>query len=152
MSFPTPPPDRQDELIDQISSLLPTQVEGPWTSLVFTDRSLVTYGEDAMLVRRPDGTIDKSQAAPRRVAKLTMKLRQVMYRPGVGTWLSAEWHVDNHGDSTSARVDFNYDDEPDWSEPVEPGDYALDLEDFPHTEEATPAWLKQKVREAKASG
>lgn len=143
---------RQGELIEEIAALLPERVEGPWTSLTFTRRALSTYGQHNLVVHRPDGTVDRSQAAPREVSSLLAELRRGMYREGVGTWLSATWTVRNHGDSISSETDFNYDEEPDWSRPVEAGHYALDLEDFPRTEEATPAWLKQKVREAKASG
>lgn len=137
--------------MEQIAALLPERVEGAWTSLTFTRRALATYGQHNLVVSRPDGSIDRSQAAPREVSSLLTELRSGMYREGAGTWLSATWTVTNRGDSISSEVDFNYDDEPDWPRPVEPGHYALDLEDFPRSDDATPAWLKQKVREAEAN-
>jgi hypothetical protein len=60
-------------------------------------------------------------------------LRRVMYRPGAGTWFGAELTVTRHG---SMDADFNYDDEPQWSRPVEPAWYAQDLEKFPRDESA----------------
>ena len=141
---------QQGELTEQIAALLPTEIDGPWTSLIFTDRSLSTYGEDSMIVHRPDGTIDESQSPPRQISKLVMKLRRVMYRDGTGTWLSAEWKITNHGDSISSRADFDYDSEPEWFEPIEPTHYALDLEDFPRDEANIPTWLRDRVDAARA--
>lgn len=142
---------RQGELTDQIAALLPTRVTGPWTSLVFYNRSLSSLGEDELVVTRPDGSTDASQAAPFEVSKLLVTLRKVMYRPGAGTWLSVEWHITNHGDSLSSRAKFNYDEEPAWWDPIDPAYYGLDLEAFPRTEEATPEWLRLKVLEAEAN-
>lgn len=141
---------QQGELLDEISNLLPAEIEGEWTSLTYTNRSLSTYGESDMVVQRPDGTTDESQAPPYEIGKLAMRLRKLMYRDGVGTWLSATWSVTNYGDSVSSTVDFNYDVEPEWYEPVEPGHYALDLEDFPRRKQAVPEWLRGKVAEADA--
>lgn len=141
---------RQGELIEQITVLLPERIEGPWTSLEFTRRALSTYGQHNLIVYRPDGVVDRSQAAPRDVAGLLIELRKLMYREGAGTWLSATWTVQNHDGSLASEVDFNYDEEPAWPRPVEPGHYALDLEDFPRRPDATPEWLEQKVRDAEA--
>lgn len=142
---------QQGELTEQIAGLLPTQVKGPWTSLVFSDRSLATYGEDTLVVYRPDGTADETQAPPRQISKLVMKLRKVMYRPGAGTWLSAQWTITNHGDSIASSAAFNYDDEPEWFEPIEPEHYALDLEDFPRDAGSIPPWLQERVAQARVN-
>ncbi|SDJ99811.1 hypothetical protein SAMN05428985_102198 [Nocardioides sp. YR527] len=51
-----------------------------------------------------------------------------------------------------ASVNFNYDDEPAWSRPIDAANYAAnyadDLEDFPRADEFIPAWLRGRLQEA----
>ena len=78
----------------------------------------------------------------------TDQLRAASYRAGVGTWFSARITV--NADS-SAGVNYNYDDEPDWgSFPIDPVAYVTDQEKFPRDEAKQPAWLKEKLAEGRA--
>ncbi|EGD42823.1 agglutinin cell wall attachment protein [Nocardioides sp. NPDC057772] len=150
--LPVPPVIRQQELINEIGALLPERVEGPWTTLILNRRALSTYGQHDLHVRRPDGTLDRSQAAPRRVSKLVKELRKLMYQPGGGCWYSAQWTVMDNGDgSLDVRATFDYDDEPEWYEPIDPALYGLDLEDYPRDPENIPAWLRERLDEARAN-
>ncbi|MGH3973952.1 MAG: hypothetical protein ACRDS9_11615 [Pseudonocardiaceae bacterium] len=143
---------RQGELINEISSLVPMEIEGPWRVATWTCCALSMLAEDRLIVERPDGSIDRSQGVPLEVGDLQDDLRAVMYAPGSGTWLSATWVITDNGDeSLHAEVEFNYDEEPAWSSPVRAFNYALDLEDFPRDEEAIPAWMRAKVVEAQTA-
>lgn len=143
-----PPMIRQGQLVDEIASQIPQGVDGAWDKLVYTRRAVSMYAREVLYVHRPDGTVDTA-LAPLATGKLVNELRSVMYRPGEGTWFTAEWTL-NQDASGGASVDvaFNYDDEPDWGRPISPSSYAIDLEDFPRDENNVPVWLTEKVAEA----
>ena len=75
-----------------------------------------------------------------------------MYSQGSGAWFSATFRVvrEKSGEA-SANASFNYDEEPEWYFSVDPGQYAIDLEDFPRDEENIPDWLRERLSEAKKS-
>lgn len=143
-----PPMVRQGELISEISSLLPTDVDGDWVTLVFAPRMVSMYSEEDLTVRRPDGSEDGA-LSPDEVLDLLKELRSVMYRPDAGTWLSAQWVIENDGSNWTSNVTFNYDDEPSWYSPINPGMYGLDLEKFPRRYDLIPDWLKARLAEAR---
>lgn len=150
MSEPAVPPMvRQGELISEISSLLPVDVDGDWTSLIFTPRMVSMYSEEDLVVRRAGGSEDGA-LSPEEVLDLLKELRAVMYRSDAGTWLSAEWVIENDGSNWTSEVTFNYDDEPNWYSPIDPGLYGLDLEKFPRRYDLIPEWMKQRLAEARA--
>jgi hypothetical protein len=76
-----------------------------------------------------------------------------MYTPGGGTWFSAVFRVFRDGRMKSS---FNYDEEPVVTDPlghpieIMPALYARDLEAFPRSAKATPAWLAEKVEAGRA--
>lgn len=72
------------------------------------------------------------------------RLREVMYRPGSGTWFSAEFRVDRSGRMDS---DYVYDLEPDWTTPVDSIAYVTDFEKFPRDLEHQPQWLRDRLSE-----
>lgn len=144
-----PPMVRQGELIEEISAMLPERVEGEWKRLIFRRRALSMYGEEEMDVLRPDGSEDWAYT-PIRTKKLFDELRNVMYRPDAGTWISVEWTIDNDGGTPTASVAFNYDSQPEWDSDIDPGLYGLDLDKFPRRDDAIPGWMKAKVAEARA--
>ncbi|QNN63915.1 agglutinin cell wall attachment protein [Leucobacter denitrificans] len=144
-----PPMIRQGQLIDEIAPRLPDRVEGAWSRLYFRHRNLSKLSGGRIEVVRPD-TTEGYALPPRDILPLIDELRKVMYRPGVGTWFSAVWTLtkDASGE-VSADVSFNYDDEPEWSDPIHPGLYGIDLEDFPRDEEHIPVWLQERLAEAR---
>lgn len=150
MSEPAVPPMvRQGELISEISSLLPADVDGDWVALVFSPRMVSMYSEEDLVVRRADSSEDGA-LSPDEVLDLLKELRAVMYRPEAGSWLSAEWVIENDGSSWTSEVEFNYNDEPTWYSPIDPGLYGLDLEKFPRRYDLIPGWLKTRLAEARA--
>ncbi|AFR30127.1 hypothetical protein ARUE_c32460 [Arthrobacter sp. Rue61a] len=74
-------------------------------------------------------------------------LREVLYRPGKGTWLSMTLKVTPKGDGWEAS--YNYDEKPVWElgEPVN-DTYAQELYLFPRDEEHIPDWFKEAMRGA----
>lgn len=139
--------ERQGELMSEIGPMIPERVTGDWTSVVLRRRAVSMYAEQEVIVHRPDGTTEK-ELAPRPVSKLLKELRKAMYRPGSGTWLSLEWTIENNDGDWSGRTIFNYDEEPAWKDPINPGLYGLDLEDFPRDPGAIPSWMQQRLRQA----
>ncbi|MFC9974918.1 hypothetical protein ACFVH6_28865 [Spirillospora sp. NPDC127200] len=73
------------------------------------------------------------------------ELRRVMYRHGKGAWFTARLEVERAG---RFSVEFDYDGEPDFTPPLTPAAYALDLDRFPRTAEHIPGWLRAKLRDA----
>lgn len=69
-------------------------------------------------------------------------LRQVMYKPGKGTWYKAVFNIARPGQVTT---NYDYNTEPDWT--VRPGDatYRADLEKFPREPELVPDWMRSKL-------
>lgn len=66
-------------------------------------------------------------------------LRDEMYEPERGTWLSALF-VLNRG--SEPEVSFNYDDDPQWSPALHPMMFVCDLEAYPRADEHIPQWLR----------
>jgi hypothetical protein len=80
-------------------------------------------------------------------------LRKAMYSPTGGTWFSAVFRVFRDG---RMKASFNYDEEPVVTDvqgrprEIMPALYAKDLEVFPRSAAATPAWLAAKVEAGRA--
>ncbi|SDL09124.1 hypothetical protein SAMN05428985_109101 [Nocardioides sp. YR527] len=139
---------RQGELIIEIAGLAADAVQGEWTILVYAPRVLTMYAEIELLAHRPDGTIERVPGPD--ALDAIEELRDVMYRPGAGTWFSSRWTVTNNDGQWATEVEFNHDAEPEWSRPVDPGLYGLDLEEFPRRDDLIPDWLTAKLEEARA--
>lgn len=139
---------RQGELISEIAALASEAVSGEWAQLVYSPRVLTMFAEIELLAHRPDGSVERVPG-PDAIDAIE-ELREVMYRPGAGTWLSAQWTITNTAGQWVSEVEFNYDVEPAWNQHVDPGLYGLDLEDFPRRDDLIPAWMKQRLAEARA--
>lgn len=139
----------QSELISEIGTMVADSVDGTFTSLVYSASMVSMYAEDGLRVQRPDGTVQNAFGPPK-VIRLLKELRKLMYQPGAGTWLSAEWTVTDDGTTRSAKATFNYDAEPVWDGGFDIGLYGQDLEKFPRGDGAVPGWLQAKVAEAEA--
>ena len=141
--------NRQQALVSEIATLIPTVVTGPWRKLTFNRSALSMLSEHELIVERPDGTVDESEGVPFEVDDLLNELRKLMYIPGAGTWMSAQWTITDLGDGhADARTSFHYDDEPRWSMPVRASNYAIDVRDFPRDDGNVPDWLREQLAEA----
>jgi hypothetical protein len=119
--------------IDTIARALTANLPPAWREVTGIYRSTTSYAE-------LDATVDGAQLdlLPEGLEDHFERLRREMYQPGKGTWLTAQVSVTADG---HFATDFNYDDEPAWSIPVDRAIYAADLAAFPRDAEHTPDWL-----------
>ncbi|MEC3913308.1 immunity protein YezG family protein [Nocardia sp. CDC160] len=69
-------------------------------------------------------------------------LRDEMYEPDKGAWLSARFILRRTGDS---EVSFNYDEDPNWTPELHPMMFVRDLEAYPRADGHIPPWLRRLV-------
>lgn len=136
-----PPFIRQGQLVEDIARAIVGKVEGSWTELRYEISSLAPYSQDLTYITLPSGEV-LQKFPPRGIIELADELREVMYRPGKGTWFSAVFTITAAG---AVDAQFNFDDEPEWSRPTEPVFYVQDLERFPRDESAIPEWLAKQL-------
>lgn len=140
-----PPMIQQQQLLDEAGQVLLREMQpSEGESLRYETSSLIGYVERIVYVEVLDGT-SKPARPPRQLLDIMKSLRDVMYRPGSGTWFSATITVSHTG---RASADFNYDNEPYWETPVASVLYAQDLEKYPRDDAEIPDWLRQQLTEA----
>ncbi|GAA1863355.1 hypothetical protein [Myceligenerans crystallogenes] len=145
-----PPMIRQGELVDEIGRMVARSASlgGDWESATLHVRRLAPYGETQMVVLRPSGrgtTEDRSALPNRSVGRLVKELRDVMYWPGAGTWLSMELTVSRTSGKDQADARFNYDDRPAWTDAPAPALYSKELHRYPRDPDHIPAWLRDQL-------
>lgn len=141
------PMQAQSELITAIASHIATAF-GVNVSPVYQVRALSSYLEDETLIQTIPGQWTQV-GSPDEVIDLVEELRSAMYRTGSGTWFSARIAISLEG---SVDADFDYDNEPNWDDPVSALWYASDLKKYPRSETGRPQWLQQRLAEAAAVG
>jgi len=139
---------REGELVRGIAKAVASAVEGEWVAVRYSVTALSGYAEELCHVTRPTGEVVQ-QLPPRTVAGLANELRDEMYRPGAGTWFSADITV-SHKPEGGAKVDatFDSDVEPAWAVPPGPGMYRQELERLPRDPEHIPSWLRRRLEQA----
>ncbi|CNE17595.1 Uncharacterised protein [Mycobacterium tuberculosis] len=114
-----------------------------WERLDFEFRA--TVGIDSASFEVEDASGGRRTAIPPGQAIGRMdELRRVMYRSGKGAWFTARLQIERSG---RFSAEFDYDGEPDFTPPLTPSAYALDLDRFPRSEAHIPAWLRAKLDE-----
>jgi hypothetical protein len=141
-----PPVIRQGQLVSIITSEIAGAIDTPWANLRYESRRVAPYGELATHVTKSSGET-VLEFPPRSVSRLTRELREVMYRPGVGTWFTFTLTITPDG---AADAQFDYDNEPEWDTPQIPQLYVEDMERFPRDDDHIPAWLAEKLRAGRA--
>ncbi|MDR1512384.1 MAG: hypothetical protein LBS56_02710 [Propionibacteriaceae bacterium] len=112
----------------------------------------VQYSQSMTLLFRDGEEVD-SLSSVGSVKENVRSLRKAMYSPEGGTWFSAVFRVFRDG---RMKASFNYDEEPVVTDvrgqprEIMPALYAKDLEVFPRSAKATPAWLAAKVEDGRA--
>jgi hypothetical protein len=66
------------------------------------------------------------------------ELRDLLYEPGKGAWLSATFRMDNTG---KFSVDYDYENRPPFHPQPENESWLLDLERYPRDPEFLPTWM-----------
>ncbi|WP_433326208.1 hypothetical protein [Spirillospora sp. CA-294931] len=115
-----------------------------WERLGFEFRA--TVGIDSVLFEVVDASGGMRTATPpgQAIGKMD-ELRRVMYRRGKGAWFTARLDIERSG---RFSAEFDYDGEPEFTPPLTPSAYALDLERFPRSDENIPRWLRSMLRDA----
>jgi hypothetical protein len=131
----------QDQLTRQVGRALLTVAGADWQQIRAEYRSAGRHIEVDVLVRGPDG-IERTVRPPQEVVDGFGRLRQGMYRPGRGTWLSALYLLDP---PSSFSAEFEPDVEPRWRRVPPPIGFADELRFFPRGDEHLPDWLRQRA-------
>lgn len=131
----------QDQLTRQVGRALLTVAGADWQQVRAEYRSAGRHIEVDVFVTGPDGQV-RPVRPPQEVVEGLGKLRQGMYRPGRGTWLSALYVLDP---PSSFSAEFEPDAEPRWRRVPPPIGFADELRFFPRADEHIPDWLRQRV-------
>ncbi len=86
---------------------------------------------------------------PAKVYRAFKDLRRLLFEWGQGAWYTAYATLSEGG---NLHVEYDYDEEPEWSTSVVPATYAEDVALFPRPEDRQPDWLRERVAEAVAAG
>ncbi|WP_239785077.1 hypothetical protein [Saccharopolyspora erythraea] len=142
MSRPTAiSPEEQEQAARRIGVLLLQAAPEDWQEITVEYRATGEYHDLLGEVTTPDGTA-RSWEPPEELRGIFEQLRDGMYRPDVGTWLSALYVVER---PSSYRIDINFDSEPRWQRPLPRAAYADELRRYPRAEENVPDWLREKI-------
>ncbi len=128
-----------EKVAQLLQHLLPDGAVGIEVSI----RSVAPYSQSTLRGYKQDGSF-LSLRGNLAIDDALDELRAVMYKDGSGTWFSAKISVTSSG---ALDASYNYDDEPEWSRPIEAAWYLVDQERFPRDEDKIPAWLSQKLAE-----
>ncbi|GAA3103891.1 hypothetical protein JOF29_003552 [Kribbella aluminosa] len=122
-------------VIDTIARGLVAELPAGWREVTAVYRATSSYAE-------LDADVDGAQVEvlPEGLEDHFEELRREMYRPGKGTWLTAQLTITSTGHFST---DFDYDGRPNWSIPVDEGIYAADLSVFPRDDENVPDWMRR---------
>lgn len=131
----------QDQLTRQVGRALLGVAGDGWTQVRAEYRSVGRHLEVDVLVSGPDGT-PRSVRPPMEVIDGLGRLRQGMYRPGRGTWLSALYVLDP---PSSFSAEFEPDVEPRWRRLPPQIGFADELRFFPRADEHIPDWLRRRA-------
>lgn len=125
--------------IDAIARALTANLPPGWQAVTATYLATAPYAELDASATGPSGEQAQLDPLPDGLEDLFETLRQQMYQPGKGAWLTAGLTITANGHFST---DFDYDDEPAWSIPVDPQIYAEDLAEFPRSDQHTPTWMR----------
>ncbi|MPZ86158.1 MAG: hypothetical protein GEV28_39615 [Actinophytocola sp.] len=150
MTEPQPVMDQaeQDQLTRQVGRALLTVAGADWKQVRAEYRSAGRHIEVDVFVTGPDGA-PRMVRPPVEVVDGLGRLRQGMYRPGRGTWISAEYLLEP---PSSFSAEFEPDVEPRWRRVPPPIGFADELRFFPRADEHIPDWLRQRAGLPPATG
>ena len=131
----------QDQLTRRVGRSLLTVAGEGWQRVRAEYRSAGRHIEVDVLVTGPDGA-EHPVRPPQEVVEGLGRLRQGMYRPGRGTWLSGVYLLEP---PSSFSAEFEPDAEPRWRRVPPPIGFADELKFFPRADEHIPDWLRQRV-------
>ncbi|HEU5469878.1 MAG TPA: hypothetical protein VFV67_04440 [Actinophytocola sp.] len=143
MSEPGPAMDQaeQNRLTRRVGRALLSVAAAGWRQIRAEYRAAGRHIEIDVFVTGPDGTVHGLRPPPEVIDGLG-RLRQGMYRPGRGTWLSAVYLLDP---PSAFSCEFEPDLEPRWRRPPPPIGFQDELRFFPRTDDHIPDWFRQRA-------
>jgi hypothetical protein len=138
----------QDQLTRQVGRSLLTVAGDGWTQVRAEYRSVGRHVEADVFVTGADGQ-ERPVRPPQEVVDGLGRLRQGMYRPGRGTWLSALYVLEP---PSAFSAEFEPDVEPRWRRVPPPIGFADELRFFPRADEHLPDWFRQRAGLPPAAG
>lgn len=127
----------QQQLIQEVGRVILRALPPGWSESSVEYRAMGRHRELAARLVAPNGTV-VPLSVPSEISELFGRLREGMYQPERGTWLSALYRLQR---PSSYTVDFNGDYEPTWETPPAPSDFAEELHRYPRNPANVPAWL-----------
>lgn len=137
-----------DRLTRQVGRALLTVAPPDWQRVRAEYRSVGRHIEVDVLVTGPDGTTLPVRP-PMEVVEGLGRMRQGMYRPGRGTWISAVYLLEP---PSSYSAEFEPDAEPRWRRLPPPIGFQDELRFYPRAEEHIPDWLRHRAGMRPAGG
>lgn len=131
----------QDQLTRQVGRSLLTVAGEGWQRVRAEYRSAGRHIEVDVFVTGPDGA-EQTVRPPQEVVEGLGRLRQGMYRPGRGTWLSGVYLLEP---PSSFSAEFEPDAEPEWRRVPPQIGFADELKFFPRADENIPDWLRRRA-------
>jgi hypothetical protein len=131
----------QNRLTRQVGRALLTVAPPDWTEIRAEYRSAGRHIEVDVFVSGPDRS-PVSVRPPMEVVEGLGRLRQGMYRPGRGTWLSATYILEP---PSSYTADYDPDTEPRWRRLPPPIGFQDELRFFPRDDANIPDWLRHRA-------
>ena len=131
----------QDQLTRQVGRALLGVAGADWQQVRAEYRAAGRHVEVDVIVKGPDGA-ERGVRPPQEVVEGFGRLRQGMYRPGRGTWLSALYVLDP---PSAFNAEFEPDVEPRWRRVPPPIGFADELRFYPRADEHIPEWLRQRA-------
>lgn len=134
---------KEHEAVNGAVRALRSAAPDGWERLGFEFRATVGIDSVSFEVVDAAGAMRTATPPGQAVGKMD-ELRRAMYRRGKGAWFTARLEVERGG---RFSAEFDYDGEPEFTPPLKPSAYALDLERFPRSEDHIPRWLRDKLRD-----
>lgn len=141
----TPPgplgPDQQQAIVDRVGRGLAGLVPPGWRQLRVDYRAAGRHVECDVHVTSADGAV-RPVPPPRELLTDLAELRTGMYRPGIGTWLTAVLTFDP---VRGAHTEYSDDPEPAWRRLPPPIGFQDELRFFPRADHHVPTWLRARA-------
>lgn len=149
MSRPTAiSPEEQEQIARKIGVLLLQGAPEDWQEITVEYRATGEYTDLLGEMSAQDGS-SRQLDPPAELREIFERLREGMYRPDVGTWLSALYVVER---PSSYRIDINFDTEPQWQRPLPRAAYVDELRRYPRADENIPDWMRERVEGIEPEG
>lgn len=142
---PEPGGERYEDLLQRLGDALVDLVPGEaWRRIELLSSMAGSIQDLWLTVIMKDGS-RPDVVPPMEVSRILVRLREVLYEPGRGTWFSARVSIDP---PDRVHFDYNKDFEPVLMPPISAAHYAEELQMFPRDPEHIPEWLSAKLAAA----